>query len=102
MNTGSDLDVEKEQTSYMVWNGRIGFGPDDKRWQLELWGRNLFDREYLQVAFDAPLQGEGTGARSTQSFVGFPRRPAYLGCNLPLQLLRQGLRPAADRLSRRR
>lgn len=79
MNTGSDLDVEKEQTSYMVWNGRIGFGPDDKRWQFELWGRNLFDREYLQVAFDAPLQGEGTGAGSTQTFAAFLGDPRTWG-----------------------
>jgi outer membrane receptor protein involved in Fe transport len=79
MNTGSDLDIEKEQTSYMVWNGRIGFGPDDKRWQFELWGRNLFDREYLQVVFDAPLQGEGTGAGSTQTFGAFLGDPRTWG-----------------------
>ena len=79
MNTGSDLDVEKDQRSYMVWNGRIGFGPDDKRWQFELWGRNLFDREYLQVAFDAPLQGEGTGAGSTQTFNAFLGDPRTWG-----------------------
>ncbi len=63
----------------MVWNGRIGFGPDDKRWQFELWGRNLFDREYLQVAFDAPLQGEGTGAGSTQTFGAFLGDPRTWG-----------------------
>lgn len=79
MNTGSDLDIEKEQTSYIVWNGRIGFGPDDERWQFELWGRNLFDREYLQVAFDAPLQGEGTGAGSTQTFGAFLGDPRTWG-----------------------
>ena len=79
MNTGSDLDVEKEQSSYAVWNGRIGFGPDDKRWQFELWGRNLFDREYLQVAFDAPLQGEGTGPGSTQTYAAFLGDPRTWG-----------------------
>jgi outer membrane receptor protein involved in Fe transport len=79
MNTGSDLDPNKEQRSYMVWNGRIGIGPDDKRWQLELWGRNLFDREYLQVAFDAPLQGSGSGDTSTRTYAAFLGDPRTWG-----------------------
>ncbi|MDQ1303489.1 MAG: iron complex outerrane recepter protein [Pseudomonadota bacterium] len=79
MNTGSNLDPNKEQRSYMVWNGRIGFGPDDKRWQLELWGRNLFDREYLQVAIDGPLQGSGSGATSTRTYLGFLGDPRTWG-----------------------
>ena len=63
----------------MVWNGRIGIGPNDKRWQLELWDRNLFDREYLQVAIDGPLQGSGSGATSTRTYLGFLGEPRTWG-----------------------
>ncbi len=79
MNTGSNLDPNKDQSSYMVWNGRIGLGPDDKRWQFELWGRNLFDREYVQVVFDAPLQGTGSGATSSRTYAGFLGDPRTWG-----------------------
>jgi iron complex outermembrane receptor protein len=68
MNTGSDLKPEKRQPSYTVWNGRMGFGPDDERWILEVWGRNLLDQDYRQVVIDTPLQ---TG--SFAAFLGDPR-----------------------------
>lgn len=55
-NTGSDLDVEKEQDAFTVVNARIGFGAENKRWMVELWGQNIFDEEYVQVGFDGPLQ----------------------------------------------
>jgi outer membrane receptor protein involved in Fe transport len=55
-NTGSDLDPEKRQGAYTVVNARIGFGARDERWMVELWGNNIFDEEYAQVGFDAPLQ----------------------------------------------
>ena len=59
-NTGSDLDREKLQKGYEVFNARIGLhGPDD-RWGVELWSQNIFNEKYMQVAFDAPLQGSGT------------------------------------------
>jgi outer membrane receptor protein involved in Fe transport len=59
-NTGSDLDAEKQQDAFTVVNARIGIGRRDKRWSLELWGQNIFDTEYMQVAFDGPLQAVGT------------------------------------------
>ena len=55
-NTGSDLDPEKIQGAYTVFNGRVGIGSIDETWSLELWGRNLTDEGYLQVGFDAPFQ----------------------------------------------
>ena len=62
-NTGSDLDIEKIQDGFTVVNARIGLrGPDD-RWAVELWAQNLFDKDFMQVAFDAPIQGSGTTAR---------------------------------------
>ncbi len=61
-NTGSDLDVEKLQDSFALVNGRIGIGSINGDWSLELWAKNLFAKNYIQIAFDAPLQGRGTGA----------------------------------------
>lgn len=68
LNTGSDLQPQKAQASYAIWNGRIGLRTDDQRWQVELWSQNLFNRDYRQVVIDTPLQ---TGSYS--AFLGDPR-----------------------------
>jgi len=76
-NTGSDLDVEKAQDAFTVVNARLGFGRDDNRWMVELWAQNLFDEEYVQVGFDAPLQNvspvPGNPFNSYNAFLGAPR-----------------------------
>ncbi len=74
-NTGSDLDPEKYQTSYTVVNGRIGLLSDDGRWSIDLWGRNLFDEEYIQVGFDSPVQTtpDVQPLESFHAFLGDPR-----------------------------
>ena len=46
-NTGSDLDPEKNQDAYTVVNARVGVGASNNRWQVELWGLNIFDEEYF-------------------------------------------------------
>ncbi len=73
-NTGSDLDVEKEQDAFTVVNARIGLGSRDRRWMVELWGQNIFDKDYVQVGFDGPLQ-------SSSAIPGDPRNTynAFLG-----------------------
>ncbi|MGA9657618.1 MAG: TonB-dependent receptor, partial [Asticcacaulis sp.] len=58
-NTGSDLVGFKEQEAYTLLNGRIGIGPADRKWVVELWGQNLTDVTYRQVVINAPLQGTG-------------------------------------------
>jgi outer membrane receptor protein involved in Fe transport len=89
-NTGSDLDIEKTQKAFTVFNGRIGIhGPNDA-WGLEFWGQNLFNKHFIQVAFDAPLQGSGTTravqagfiARSTQLYGAFLGEPRTFGLTL--------------------
>ncbi|KAF1722546.1 TonB-dependent receptor [Pseudoxanthomonas japonensis] len=76
-NTGSDLDVEKHQSSYTVFNARVGFGRSDGRWMLELWGTNLTDEDYVQVGFDGPLQGlfpdPNNPLNTFNAFLGAPR-----------------------------
>jgi iron complex outermembrane receptor protein len=76
-NTGSNLDPRKIQDAMTLLNGRVGFGAQDEKWMVELWGLNLTDEEYYQVAFDATLQGSSTSAGASQStinaFLGAPR-----------------------------
>ncbi len=67
-NTGSDLDPEKIQSGYALVNARLGIGAKNQRWMVELWGQNLGDKTYKQVAFDAPLQ-----IGSWNTFLGAPR-----------------------------
>ena len=56
-NTGSDLLPWKMQDAFTTVNGRISIGSEDERWTLDIWAQNLTDEEYLQVAYNAPLQG---------------------------------------------
>ena len=76
-NTGSDLDVEKVQEAFTVVNARFAIEARDRRWAVELWSQNLFDEEYVQVGFDAPLQNvspvPGNPFNSYNAFLGAPR-----------------------------
>ncbi|TGY89922.1 TonB-dependent receptor [Marinicauda algicola] len=80
-NTGSDLDPEKVQDAFTLVNARLGVSTNTG-WSVELWGRNLTDETYAQVAIDAFAQGRRAGAgtsndpRATASydaFLGAPR-----------------------------
>jgi iron complex outermembrane recepter protein len=55
-NTGSDLDPRKLQGAYGLVNARLGLGAPDGKWTVEIWGANLANKYYYQVAFDAPIQ----------------------------------------------
>jgi outer membrane receptor protein involved in Fe transport len=55
-NTGSDLDPQKLQGAYGLVNARLGVGAPDGKWTVEIWGANLANKNYYQVAFDAPFQ----------------------------------------------
>ena len=95
-NTGSDLDVDKIQKPYTVVNGRIGIRGPDQAWAVELWAQNILDKNYKQVAFDAPLQGSGTVRgveqgfypRSTQLFGAFLAEPRTYGLTLRARIRR--------------
>jgi len=67
-NTGSDLDPRKIQGAYGLLNARLGLGSPDGKWTVEIWGNNLADKLFYQVAFDAPFQYEQVDA-----FLGDPR-----------------------------
>ena len=93
-NTGSDLDLEKTQKAYTVVNGRVGVHGPDGLWAIELWGQNLFNKNFIQVAFDSPLQGSGTTRgvqngfipRSTQLYSAFLGEPRTFGVTLRTKL----------------
>jgi iron complex outermembrane recepter protein len=61
-NTGSDLFPQKEQDGYAVFNARIGLRGPDEAWGIELWGQNIFNQDYAQVAFNSPFQAGTTSA----------------------------------------
>ncbi|WP_397593253.1 TonB-dependent receptor, partial [Sphingorhabdus sp.] len=55
-NTGSDLFPQKEQDGFALFNARVGLRGPDEAWSVELWGQNIFNKAYAQVAFNAPFQ----------------------------------------------
>jgi iron complex outermembrane recepter protein len=59
-NTGSDLFPQKGQDGYAIFNARIGLRGPDEAWGLELWGQNIFNQDYAQVAFNSPFQAGGS------------------------------------------
>jgi outer membrane receptor protein involved in Fe transport len=66
-NTGSDLAPEKKQDGFALVNARIGLRGRDQLWSIELWAQNVFNKDYIQVAFNTPFQGAGSIA-NTQAF----------------------------------
>ena len=68
INTGSDLFVEKAQDNIFIVNARLGVKQADGRWSVELWAQNLFDVDYKQVVFNAPVQGSNTSRAQTAAF----------------------------------
>ncbi|WP_292050840.1 MULTISPECIES: TonB-dependent receptor [unclassified Brevundimonas] len=96
-NTGSDLLPWKMQDAFGVLNGRVTIGSEDDKWTLELWGQNITDTEYKQVAINQPLMGSafqtavqanGTyydPARDTQTYAAFLGQPRTYGLTLRLR-----------------
>ena len=74
-NTGSDLDVEKDQKAYTVVNGRIGLTGASRAWAVELWAQNLFNEDFTQIGFDAFAQGSCTGQGAANNFCNLPLPP---------------------------
>ena len=73
-NTGSDEDPRKLQPAYTVTDGRIIFGPEDGRYDVEMWADNLFNTNYEQVAFDSGFQNAPSNAKGLiDAFLGAPR-----------------------------
>jgi iron complex outermembrane recepter protein len=71
-NTGSDLFPQKEQDGYALFNARVGIRGPEQRWAIELWGQNIFNTQYAQVAFNSPFQ---EGATSNTAAFADPQYP---------------------------
>lgn len=96
-NTGSDLIPFKMQDAFTVVNGRVSIGSESELWTLDVWAQNLTDEEYVQVAFNSPLQGtafqstvqsNGTfynQALDTQGISAFLGAPRTWGATLRLK-----------------
>ena len=76
VDLGADLDPHKRQGAYTVINASLGFGDNEAGWQVQVWGRNIFDEDYLQGAFNSVGQ--------PGSFNGYPGDPATYGVTLRL------------------
>ena len=61
-NTGSDLAPEKKQDGFALVNARVGLRGKGQAWALEIWAQNVFNQNYIQVAFNTPFQGAGSSA----------------------------------------
>jgi len=62
-----------DNDAFAIFNGRVGIGPDNERWSVEFWGRNLTDEYYFVGAFQPPLQN---------SYVVYPNEPQTYGVTL--------------------
>jgi outer membrane receptor protein involved in Fe transport len=93
-NTGSDLLPYKLQEAFTTLNGRFILGAEDERWTAEFWVQNLTDEDYIQVAYNAPLQGNAFAstvqangtfynpAADTQTYDAFLGQPRTYGATL--------------------
>ncbi|WP_426164679.1 TonB-dependent receptor [Sandarakinorhabdus sp. DWP1-3-1] len=88
-NTGSDLFIEKQQDGFVTVNARIGLRGPNELWAIELWGQNVFNVNYQQVAFNTPFQGAGSsqqvqafGGTGNQLFSSFLAEPRTWGATI--------------------
>ncbi|MBL8783068.1 MAG: TonB-dependent receptor [Alphaproteobacteria bacterium] len=73
-----------DNEAYAIFNGRIGIGPENERWSVELWGRNLLDETYYVGAFVPPLQ-DSNSSLTFSNYTVYPNEPATYGVSLRLQ-----------------
>jgi iron complex outermembrane receptor protein len=61
----------------------------DQNWAVELWAQNVFNKDYIQVAFNTPFQGAGSranaaayGGTSNALYSAFLAEPRTYGVTL--------------------
>ncbi len=89
-NTGSDLHPVKDQSSFTLVNARIGIGSADERWSVELWSNNLFDQDYLQVAFNGPFQVDTSNPYNATADANISTYNTFLGAPRTVGLTLRG------------
>lgn len=71
INLAGDQAPGKERSSFTLFNASAGIGSPDGRWDVTLWGKNVFDEEFPQGIFDAVAQ--------PGSLNGYPNDPPLYG-----------------------
>lgn len=67
-----------DNDAFAIFDGRISLGPQNGRWSVEFWGRNLTDETYLVGAFVPPLQ-DSSSSPSFANYVAYPNEPRTYG-----------------------
>jgi hypothetical protein len=70
-----------DNDAFAIFNGRISIGPENERWSVEFWGRNLSDETYFVGAFVPPLQDSSSNP-SFATYVAYPNEPRTYGVTL--------------------
>ncbi|TVS17784.1 MAG: TonB-dependent receptor [Gammaproteobacteria bacterium] len=65
-------------------NARLGFGPEDARWSVELWGNNLTDKQTTNNTFNVSLRG--VGSQDTPARASFIEAPRTVGATFRARL----------------
>ena len=73
------LDPNQVQGSYAKFNARIALGTADRRWEVALLGRNLFDKRTVSMGVGTPLAFSTFGAYSQANVVDEGRTVALQG-----------------------
>jgi len=89
-NTGSDLHPVKDQEAFTLVNARIGIGAQDERWSVELFSNNLFDQDYLQVAFNGPFQTDTSNPYNATADANVSTYDTFLGAPRTVGLTLRG------------
>ncbi len=84
-NTGSDLAPQKNQPAFALFNIKTVLGAADQSWAIEAWSLNLTNRNYIQAAFNSPLQGTETDATDIRTYSAFLGQPRTYGVTLRLR-----------------
>ena len=73
------LDPNQVQGSYAKFNLRVGVGAKDRRWEIALLGRNIFDKRTVSMGVGTPLAFSTFGAYSQANVVDEGRTVALQG-----------------------
>jgi outer membrane receptor protein involved in Fe transport len=85
---GSDEDPVKMQAGYTLVNGSIGLTSQNKKYEVSIWGTNLFNQFYKQTAYDGVLQTFATPPASNSAlnnYYYFPGQPRFYGATFKVR-----------------
>jgi len=78
LRSGAYLDTSLSklawQEGFGITNIGIGITPDDKAWDLSLWSKNLFDKQYFTAITSVSQQGASTGSVGDPRVIGVTLR----------------------------